>query len=84
MRNPVLHFGSKFQLVIAELFVLSIEGTWDHIISKFFKNLWHNAKALVSASTVSNDLDKYLPKHSIFKDCIESDVHYMTSQIYQF
>ena len=30
---------------------------------------------------VSNDLDKYLPRHSIFKDCLESDVYQMTSQI---
>ena len=30
---------------------------------------------------MSNDLHKYLPRHSIFKDCLESDVHHMTSQI---
>ena len=37
--------------------------------------------AVVSAFKVSNDLDKYLPRHSIFKDCLESDVHHITSQI---
>ena len=26
-------------------------------------------------------LDKYLPRDSIIKDCLESDVHHMTSQI---
>ena len=36
---------------------------------------------MVSASKVSDDLDKYLPRHSMFKDCLESDVHHMTSQI---
>ena len=29
---------------------------------------------------VSNDSDKYLPRHSIVNDCSESDVHHMTSQ----
>ena len=36
---------------------------------------------VVSAFKVSNDLDKYFPRHSIFKNCLESDVHHMTSQI---
>ena len=36
---------------------------------------------VVSAFKVSSDLHKYLPRHSIFKDCLESDVHHMTSQI---
>ena len=36
---------------------------------------------VVSVFKVSNDLQKYLPRHSIFKDCLESDVHHMTSQI---
>ena len=36
---------------------------------------------MVSVFKVSNDLDKYLPTHSIIKDCLESDVHHMTSQI---
>ena len=30
---------------------------------------------------VSNDSDKYLPRHSIIKDCLESDVHHRTLQI---
>ena len=35
----------------------------------------------ISAYKVSNDLDKHFPRHRIFKDCLESDVHHMTSQI---
>ena len=31
---------------------------------------------VVSACKVSNDLDKYLQRHSIFKDCLEPDVHH--------
>ena len=27
---------------------------------------------VVSVCKVSNDLDKYLPRHSVFKDCLES------------
>ena len=34
-----------------------------------------------SVSKVSNGLDEYLPRHSVFKDCFELDVHHMTSQI---
>ena len=30
---------------------------------------------------VSNESDKYLPRHSMIKDCLGSDVHHMTSQI---
>ena len=36
---------------------------------------------VVSAFKVSNDSEKYLPRHSAIKDCLESDVHHMTSQI---
>ena len=36
---------------------------------------------MVSVFKVSNDLDKYSPRHSIIKDCLKSDVHHMTSQI---
>ena len=36
---------------------------------------------VVSTFKVSNDADKYLPRHSVIKDCLESDVHHMTSQI---
>ena len=36
---------------------------------------------VVSTFKVSNDLDKYFPRHSTIKDCLESDVHHMTSQI---
>ena len=36
---------------------------------------------VVSTFKVSNDSDKYLPRHSVIKDCLESDVHHMTSQI---
>ena len=41
----------------------------------FFKCL------LVSATKVSNDLKKYLPKNSKFKYCSEPDVHDLTSHI---
>ena len=36
---------------------------------------------VVSVFKVSNDLHKYLLRHNLFKDCLESDVHHMTSQI---
>ena len=36
---------------------------------------------LIFPSKVSNGLDKYLPRHSIFNDCLESDVHRITSEI---
>ena len=36
---------------------------------------------VLSVFKVSNDLDKYLPRHSIFKNCLELDIHHMTSQI---
>ena len=40
------------------------------------------AQCLVaSVFKVSNDLDNYLLTHSIFKDCLVSHVHHMTSQI---
>ena len=61
----------KFQLILMSdcwvmpHFVISIEGAWDRVFA--FK--------------VSNSSDKYLPRHSIMKDCLESDVHHMTSQI---
>ena len=46
----------------------------------FFKDLLRIG-LVVSAFKVSNDLEKYLPRHSIFEDCLDSDVHHMTSQI---
>ena len=57
-------------------FVISIERAWDRHHrndNQFFSNIF--------AFKVSNDSDKYLPRHSIIKDCLESDVHHMTSQI---
>ena len=41
--------------------------------TKFFQRsqTWY----LAFQHRVSNDLDKYLPRHSIFKGCLESDVH---------
>ena len=36
---------------------------------------------VVSAFKVLNDLNNYLSRHNIIKDCLESDVHHMTSQI---
>ena len=53
----------------------SIKGHPRHDKS-FFKDLLHNV-----AFKVSNDLDKYLPRHNIFKNCLESDVLHMTLQI---
>ena len=35
---------------------------------------------VVSVFKVSNDLDNYFLTHSIFKDCLVSHVHHMTSQ----
>ena len=63
--------------------MISIEGVWDwhpcHDNQLFQKSF---AQCLiVSTFKVSNNLDKYLPKHSIFKDFLESDVNHMTSQI---
>ena len=63
-------------------FVISIEGAWDgyhRYHNQFFQRSF--AKCLVVSACNSNDLRKYLPRHSIFKDCLESDVHHMTSQI---
>ena len=31
---------------------------------------------VVPAFKASNDLDKYLPRHSVYKDCLESEVHH--------
>ena len=63
--------------------MISIEGAWDRhhrYDNQFFQRSF--AKCLVvSTFKVSNDLDKCLPRHSIIKDCLESDVHHMTSQI---
>ena len=47
----------------------------------FFKDLLHYVLLAVSVSQVSNDVDKYLLRHSIFNDCLEPDVHHMRSQI---
>ena len=72
--------------MIAELCFISwypLKGPGTDIIAmtiNFFQRsfAWY---LVVSAFKVSNDLDKYLPRHSIIKDCLESDVHHMTSQI---
>ena len=67
-------------------FVISIEGAWDrhdHCDNQFFPKIF----CVMSRSfrlQVSNDSDKYLPRHGIVKDCLESDVHHMTSQILSF
>ena len=64
-------------------FVISIEGAWDphhRYDNQFFSNIF----CIMSRSfafKVSNDSDKYLLRHSIIKDYLESDVHHMTSQI---
>ena len=44
--------------------------------TNFFKSLFHN----VSTFKVSNDLDEYFPKRSVFKFCLELDGHDMKSQ----
>ena len=64
-------------------FVISIEKAWDrhHHYDNQFLHRCFAESLLVSAFKVSNDSDKYLPRHSVFKDCLESDVHHMTSQI---
>ena len=35
----------------------------------------------VSVTKFANDVNKHLPRNSIFKDCLELDAHDMTSQI---
>ena len=50
-------------------FVVSIEGAWDrhyHYDKQFFQRCFAQC-LVVSAFKVSNDLDKYLPRHSVFK-----------------
>ena len=79
----------KFQVILTSdcsvmlHFMTYIEGAWDRhhrYDNQFFQRSF--AKCLVvSAFKVSNDLDKYLARYSIIKDCLESDVHHMTSQI---
>ena len=62
-------------------FMIPIEGAWDrdhHYDTQLFSKMFC-ILSLVSAFKVSNNLDKHLPRHSIFKDCLESDVHHMTS-----
>ena len=64
-------------------FVISIERPGTNILAmttNFFQRSFAQC-LVVSAFKVSNDLDKYFPRYSIFKNCLESDVHHMTSQI---
>ena len=64
-------------------FVISIEGAWDRhhrYDDQFFSNIFC-IMSCTFAFKVSDDSDKYLPRHSRIKDCLESDVHHMTSQI---
>ena len=65
------------------ILVKSIEGVLDwnynndnHFFSKIFCKM-----SLLSAFKVLNDLDTYLLRHCIFKDCLEPDAHGMMSQI---
>ena len=63
--------------------MISIERAWDRqhrYDNRFFQRSFTQC-LVVSTFKVSNDLDKYLPRHGIIKDCLESDVHHMTSQI---
>ena len=64
-------------------FMIFIEGAWDRhhrYDNQFFQRSF--ALCLVdSIFKVSNGSEKYLPRHSIMKDCLESDVHHRTLQI---
>ena len=64
-------------------FVISIEGAWDrhHCCDNQFFKMSFAQCLTVFAFKVSNDSDKHLSRHSIIKDCLESDVHHTTSQI---
>ena len=64
-------------------FMIPIEGAWDRH-HRYDNQLFQRTFAqclVVSAFKVSTDSDKYLPRHSVIKDCLESDVLHMTSQI---
>ena len=64
-------------------FMISIKGAWDRhhrYDNQFFQRSFAQY-LVVSAFKVSNHSDKYLPRHSVIKDCLESDVHHLTSQI---
>ena len=41
----------------------------------------HFLISILKGPGTDDDLDKYLPRHGIFKDCLESYVHHLTSQI---
>ena len=65
------------------LFVTFIQGIWYQNYnngSHFFQRSFAQC-LVVSASKVLNDLDKYLLRHCTLKDCLELDVHDMTSRI---
>ena len=54
------------------------------MLSVIWKTTAHFLICIMSCSfnfKVSNDLDKYLLRYSIFNDCLEQDAHDMTSQI---
>ena len=79
----------KFQAILTSdcsvmlHFLISIERAWDRhhrYDNQFFQRSFAQ-RLVVSDFKVSNDSDKYLPRHSVIKDCLESDVHHMTSQI---
>ena len=60
-----------------------IEGAWDrhHLHDNQFFSKVFGIMSYSFCLKVSNDLANYLLRHSIFKDCLPSDVHHMTSQI---
>ena len=63
--------------------VISIEGAWDRTIvmtTNFFQRCFAQC-LVVSVFKVSSNLDKYLPRHSVFGDCLESDLHHMILSI---
>ena len=67
-------------------FMISIEGAWDRhhrYDDQFFQRPFAQC-FVVSAFKVSNDLEKYLPRHSISEDCLESDVQHISHDVTDF
>ena len=65
------------------LLVESIKGAWDPNYNngnQFFQRSFAYCLE-VSAYKVWNDLDEYLLRRFMFKDCLEPNVHDMTSKI---
>ena len=56
-------------------FMISIVEAWDwhHHYDKTYDN------QIFPSFKVSNDSDKYLLRHGVIEDCLESDVHHVMS-----